>query len=290
MEGIININKPKGISSFDVIRNLRKTLGERRLGHTGTLDPLATGVLVICAGRATKLASEIEAEKKTYIAELKLGYKTDTYDIEGKIIDSVNEFSVNESQFKQTINKFTGKIEQVPPMYSAIKVDGKKLYELAREGKTIERKSRSVEIDYINLLEFDGEKATLECRVSKGTYIRSLIFDIGEELGTFATMTKLERTEVGSYKITNAYSLEDIANLMEANDSSFIKSVEETFKYPEIRVEDNKQKKLLTNGNTIKIFGLSDGKYRLYLDNEFFGLAISVRESVKPYKYFQIKK
>lgn len=290
MEGIININKPKGISSFDVIRNLRKTLGERRLGHTGTLDPLATGVLVICAGRATKLASEIEAERKTYIAELELGYKTDTYDIEGKILDKKENFVVSQEKLETVIKKFVGKIDQIPPMYSAIKVDGKKLYELAREGKSIERKSRNVEIDYINIIEFDGLKALIECQVSKGTYIRSLIFDLGEELGTFATMTNLQRSKVGNYNVEESYTLEQIKEMMENNNMNFIKPVEETFVYPKIAVTDEKQKKLLTNGNTVKILGIKDGKYRLYFDDMFWGLGFSKKESVKPYKYFKIKK
>lgn len=134
MEGIIVIDKPKGITSFDVIRVLRRTLKEKRIGHTGTLDPLATGILVICVGRATKLAQDIEGYQKEYVADLELGFKTDTYDIEGKVLDRIENFNISKERFENELEKFQGDIKQVPPMYSAIKVDGKKLYELAREG------------------------------------------------------------------------------------------------------------------------------------------------------------
>ena len=179
LDGIININKPSGITSFDVIRKLRKILKIKKIGHTGTLDPLASGVLVVCTGKATRLVQDIEKLEKEYVATFKLGVATDTYDIEGKVIDSCENFSITTDMLKETLEKFKGDIKQVPPMYSAIKINGQKLYDLARRGEVIEREARDVSIYSLDLLEFDGVNAKISCKVSKGTYIRSLIFDIG---------------------------------------------------------------------------------------------------------------
>ena len=153
MEGIIVVNKPKGITSFDVIRKLKKILKTKKIGHTGTLDPLATGVMLVCVGKATKLASDLEAKDKIYIADFDIGYATDTYDVEGKKI-AENIIEVSKENLKQSIKKFIGNIKQIPPMYSAIKIDGNKLYHLARKGIEIERPERDVTIEYINLLDF----------------------------------------------------------------------------------------------------------------------------------------
>ena len=191
MEGIIVVNKPKGITSFDVIRKLKKILKTKKIGHTGTLDPLATGVMLMCVGKATKLASELEAKDKVYIADFDIGYATDTYDIEGKKI-AENIIDVSKEDLEQSIKKFIGNIKQVPPMYSAIKIDGNKLYHLARKGIEVERPERDVTIKYINLLDFKDNKAKIKTKVSKGCYIRSLIYDIGQDLGTYATMTTLQ--------------------------------------------------------------------------------------------------
>jgi tRNA pseudouridine55 synthase len=288
LEGIINVNKPKGITSFDVIRKLRKILKEKRIGHTGTLDPLAEGVLVICLGRATKLASLIEATSKTYIAEFELGYKTDTYDITGNIIEKIEKFDISKEQIIETLKKFEGEIEQIPPMYSAIKVEGKKLYELAREGKEIERKARKIKIDYINLLEFNGKKAKIECKVSKGTYIRSLIYDIGENLGCFATMTSLIRSKVGKYNLENSFSIEEIEESFLLNKTDFLFNVEESFDFESIKIKEENIKKLLINGNKIK-YKENNGYYKIYFDNKFWGIGVVENNYLKPYKYFNIE-
>ncbi len=285
MEGIIVIDKPKGITSFDVIRVLRRTLKERRIGHTGTLDPLATGILVICVGRATKLAQDIEGYDKEYTADLELGYKTDTYDIEGKVLDKVESFNISEDEFNKTLELFKGDIKQVPPMYSAIKVDGKKLYELAREGVEIERKSRDVRISKLETIEFDGKKAKLNCEVSKGTYIRSLVYDLGEELKTYATMTDLRRTRVGAESLDRSYTLEKIEELAQNGDFSFLISVEDYFKFPEITIEDEQDLKLFRNGQRCRKKS-AEGKYRVYSNGEFIGLGEITRELLKGYKYY----
>ena len=212
MEGIILVNKPKGISSFDVIRKLKKILKTKKIGHTGTLDPLATGLMLICVGKATKLASDLEAKNKVYLADFEIGYATDTYDIEGKRI-AENLIDISKDNLELSLKKFIGGIKQVPPMYSAIKIDGNKLYHLARKGIEIERPERDVTIEYINLLDFKDNKAKIETKVSKGCYIRSLIYDIGLDLGTYATMTELQRINVGEYSLTNSYTLEQMEEM-----------------------------------------------------------------------------
>ncbi len=285
MEGIINVNKPKGITSFDVIRKLRKILSTKKIGHTGTLDPMATGVLLVCVGKATKLAQDIEASSKEYVAEFELGYKTDTYDIEGTVIDRKENFSVTEQELLETVNSFKGKIKQVPPMYSAIKINGQKLYDLARKGETVEREARDVTIEEIQLISFDGKKAKIRCAVSKGTYIRSLIYDIGEKLGTFAVMTSLVRTRVGEETLEKSFALEEIEQLKNQENESFLTSAENYFLYPKITVEGEKNKTLFLNGNTL-IYNKEDGLYRIYDENCFLGFAQIKNNRLKGYKYY----
>ena len=287
MEGIILVNKPKGISSFDVIRKLKKILKTKKIGHTGTLDPLATGLMLICVGKATKLASDLEAKNKVYLADFEIGYATDTYDIEGKRI-AENLIDVSKDNLELSLKKFIGDIKQVPPMYSAIKIDGNKLYHLARKGIEIERPERDVTIEYINLLDFKDNKAKIETEVSKGCYIRSLIYDIGLDLGTYATMTELQRINVGEYSLTNSYTLEQMEEMAQNNDFSFLNSVEEVFSYEKYNLATEKEFTLFKNGNTVKIKdSLENKKYRVYYQDEFLGLAsIENNNLLKGYKYY----
>lgn len=289
MNGIININKPKGITSFDVIRKLRRTLREKSIGHTGTLDPLATGVLVICVGGATRLAQDIEAQEKTYIANLDFGYRTDTLDVTGEVLDKKDFIPPSKEDFIEVCNSFLGDIEQIPPMYSAIKIDGQKLYDLARQGIEVERKPRPVTISEIKVISFTGTNAIIKCKVSKGTYIRTLIDDIGVKLGTFATMTELLRQEVGDYHINKSYSLEDIENMMNEGNLDFLSKVEDVFAYDNLIISDEREQKLLFNGNKIP-FTIKNGRYRIYFEKTFFGLGIAENNFLKPYKYFNIKE
>ena len=287
MEGIIVVNKPKGITSFDVIRKLKKILKTKKIGHTGTLDPLATGVMLMCVGKVTKLASDLEAKDKVYIADFDIGYATDTYDIEGKKI-AENIIEVSKENLEQSIKKFIGNIKQVPPMYSAIKIDGSKLYHLARKGIEVERPERDVTIEYIDLLDFKDNKAKIETKVSKGCYIRSLIFDIGQDLGTYATMTALQRKQVGDYSLEDSYSLEQIEEMVLNNDFKFLKTVEEIFSYDKYSLQTEKEFILYKNGNTVKVKeNLENKKYRIYFQDEFIGLAnVENNNLLKGYKYY----
>ena len=287
MEGIIVVNKPKGITSFDVIRKLKKILKTKKIGHTGTLDPLAIGVMLVCVGKATKLASDLEAKNKIYIADFDIGYATDTYDVEGKKI-AENIIEVSKENLEQSIKKFIGNIKQVPPMYSAIKIDGNKLYHLARKGIEVERPKRDVTIEYINLLDFKNNKAKIETEVSKGCYIRSLIYDIGQDLGTYATMTALQRKQVGEYSLKNSYNLEQIEEMTLNNDFKFLKTIEEIFSYDKYSLQTEKEFILYKNGNTVKIKeNLENKKYRIYFQDEFVGLAnIENNNLLKGYKYY----
>lgn len=280
MNGIININKPLGITSHDVVYRLRKLLGIKKIGHTGTLDPDASGVLPMCIGRGTKVADMLTAKDKQYVAEMTLGLATDTLDASGTVTETA-EINVTEQDIENAIQKFVGDIEQIPPMYSAIKVDGKKLYELAREGVEIERKPRSVRIDNIEVLDIDLEENKISIRVdcSKGTYIRTLCDDIGRELGCFAHMSKLERTKSGRFDIKDAYTLLQIEEMLKNGDMGFLVPVDVVFEeYERLTITEKKAKKMC-NGTQISVQGLVEGKtYRVYDEKGNF-LTISKAEN-----------
>lgn len=209
MTGILNVYKPKGITSHNVVSFVRRQLNMKRVGHTGTLDPLATGVLPVLVGNSTKLSDLIMADEKKYTARVVLGITTDTDDTTGEVIEK-REVSVTEEQLIEAVKGFAGEIEQIPPMYSAIKVDGRKLYQLARKGVEIERKPRKITVYSIDVYDFDGESFMMDVHCGKGTYIRSLCRDIGEKLGCGATMDALERTMSGIFTKDSAYTFEQI--------------------------------------------------------------------------------
>lgn len=212
LTGILNIYKPEGLTSHNVVSFVRRTLNMKRVGHTGTLDPMATGVLPVLVGNATKLSELIMADEKKYTARVTLGIKTDTEDITGEVLEK-NEVNVTLDDIIETAKQFTGEIDQIPPMYSAIKVDGQKLYKLARQGVEIERKPRKITIYSIDVCDFDGVNFTMDVHCSKGTYIRSLCRDIGDALGCGATMSALERTMSGVFIKENSYTFEQIEEI-----------------------------------------------------------------------------
>lgn len=252
MDGIINVYKEPGFTSHDVVAKLRGILHMKKIGHTGTLDPDAQGVLPVCVGRATKLCGMITDWGKTYEAVMLLGRKTDTQDISGNIVEQ-RRVSVDERMVLEAATSFVGGYEQIPPMYSALKHNGKKLYELARQGIEIERAPRRVNIDFIRInemnLEDEEKTVTFTVSCSKGTYIRTLINDIGEKLGCGACMVKLIRTRVGQFVIDESLTLNQISALvLKGTVEDYIISADELFDYPKLVVREE-YNKLLYNGN-----------------------------------------
>lgn len=266
MNGVINVNKPLGITSHDVVYRLRRILSIKKIGHTGTLDPDASGVLPMCIGRATKMADMLTAQDKQYIAEVTLGSATDTLDKTGAVTETA-EVNVTEAEIVAVVNKFVGEIEQIPPMYSAIKVDGKKLYELARAGIEIERKPRQVRIDRIEILDIDlnNNKLSIKVDCTKGTYIRTLCDDIGRELGCYAHMSGLTRTRSGRFSIEKSYTTEQIEEMFKIGNMEFITPVDEIFdEYEKLIVSEKKAKKMC-NGTQVSVQGIVEGAtYRVY--------------------------
>lgn len=213
MDGIININKPKDMTSFDVVAIVRRACGTKRVGHLGTLDPMAEGVLPVTIGRAGRVMDYLDADIKVYRGSARLGLETDTLDIWGNTVKTCEDFSIDRKMLEKAVEAFRGVIDQVPPMYSALKVDGKKLYEYAREGKTIDIKSRKAYIEKADIISFDGCEFEFKIACSKGTYIRSICADIGRALGCGAAMSSLTRIRSGCFDIADAIDIEKIRNM-----------------------------------------------------------------------------
>ena len=270
MNGIFNIYKEAEMTSHDVVNKLRKILKTKAVGHTGTLDPNATGVLVIAVGRATKVIEYMEKDEKIYRAELTLGIKTDTEDIWGEVLENkdLQEFDLSNKKIEEVLKSFIGVNNQVPPMYSALKVNGKKLYELAREGIEVKREPRKIEIFDIYDIEINGEKVSFTVHCSKGTYIRTLCKDIGEKLMCGATMSKLERIKAGSLEIENSIKLSDF----EKEPEKYLINLENVLdKFPIIYLEGEDAKNYI-NGVKFSI-NKEDGKYRIYIEKSLYGIA-----------------
>lgn len=245
MDGVIIVNKPKGITSRDVVNKLCKILGTKKIGHTGTLDPIATGVLVLCIGKATKLVEILTSDDKEYIAEVKLGVLTDTLDTEGNILREEKK-SITKKRLEEVIKSFVKEYEQEVPIYSAVKIDGKRLYEYARENKNVELPYRKVNIKKIELLEYDNDSYKFKTLVSKGTYIRSLIKDINDELGVIGVMSSLKRTKQGIFDIKDSYSIEAIEN----NDYTIL-SITDVLKNDDCVIVDDNLYKVIKNGGLL---------------------------------------
>ena len=254
IHGIINVYKEKGFTSHDVVAKLRGIVGQKKIGHTGTLDPDATGVLPVCLGKATKLCDLLTDKNKTYEAVLLLGKTTDTQDITGEVLEEKSTEALTEEKVREAIEGFIGDYEQIPPMYSALKVNGKKLYELAREGKVIERKARPVKVLDIQILEIDLPKVRMEVSCSKGTYIRTLCHDIGEKLGCGGCMESLMRTRVSTFRIEDAKTLDEIETLkQEGKLAELLVPIDVMFpSYPKITVKDD-WKAFAKNGNPLDL-------------------------------------
>ena len=282
MNGIIVINKHKGCTSHDIVYKVKKICNEK-VGHTGTLDPMATGVLPLLIGKGTLCSKYLINHDKIYRATIQLGIETDTLDAEGTVIDA-NEVSseiLKEEYIINVLNTFLGKQEQVPPMYSAIKVNGKKLYQYAREGKSIEVQSRNIEIYNIKLLEVNKENKQIKFEVhcSKGTYIRSLCSDISKKLGTIGHMIELQRVQVGEFNISNSVTLEQIQN--NPNElKKYLITIEDIFKDKENINLDNKKLQLFLNGVQLN-FNKEEGVYKIYNANKFVGIGCIKNNKLK---------
>ena len=270
MNGIVIIDKPAGWTSQDVVSKLRGIFRTRRIGHGGTLDPMATGVLPVFVGRATRGVEFFEHAEKTYEATIRLGLTTDTEDTSGTVLKE-QQVSISEAEFLGILPKFRGKIRQIPPMYSALKVNGQKLYDLARKGKEVERQPREIEIFKLECLEFDRNEAKLLVHCSKGTYIRTLCKDIGEALGCGGCMAALRRVTAGEYTIDEAVPLDKLVG--SENPGDFLRPVDSMFRnYSAVTLTANQEKRC-RNGNSFSI-SLSDGTYRAYgQKGEFLMLA-----------------
>lgn len=249
MDGVLIVRKEKGYTSHDVVAKLRGILHMKKIGHTGTLDPEAKGVLPVVLGKATRLVELLAEKEKTYEAVLRLGIETDTQDMTGTILNE-KEVSVSEDDLTKVIHSFLGEQQQIPPMYSALKVNGKKLYELAREGKTVERKPRTVNFYNIKILDVQFPCVRISVDCSKGTYIRTLCHDIGRKLGCGAAMEELTRTRSGNFTIEESFTLDEISNRMqEGTIERYVIPVEEVLRdYPRICC-DRYGDRLLMNGN-----------------------------------------
>lgn len=288
MDGILNIFKNRGMSSFDVVRKVKKVAREKKVGHTGTLDPEAEGVLPVCLGKATKIIDYIMNSSKTYFVKFELGKVTTTYDLEGEVLKETDTSDLTEEKVLEAINKYRGEYMQVPPMYSALKQNGVRLYELARQGIEVHREGRLVNIMEINDIKIDLPYVEMEVKCSKGTYIRSLCYDIGESLGVGGTMAYLKRTQTSTFIEEEAINIED---LNEENIRGSLITIEEALKDYKKLVVNEHYGKLLQNG--VKVMDkrmyneevVENQLYRVYIDDiKFLGLG------KKEGKAFKIEK
>ena len=287
MNGIIIIDKPQEWTSNDVVSRLRRVFNTRRIGHGGTLDPMATGVLPVFVGRATRGVEFFEHAQKVYETTIRFGLTTDTEDITGKVLTE-NEVSLTEDALQAVLPRFRGEILQVPPMYSAIKVNGQKLYDLARKGREVERQPRSITIHELEMLDFSGNEARLRVRCSKGTYIRTLCKDIGEALGCGGCMAALRRVEAGEYTLEGAIPLRELLEISERGEDveHLLRPVDTMFaSHPAFQLSE-KQARLVKNGNAFTS-DCADGTYRVYAsDGEFLALCRAEGGKVSTIKSF----
>jgi len=240
INGLLNFNKPRDITSHDLVIAVRRITGVRKVGHTGTLDPFATGVMVICLGNATKLSRELTGKRKIYYGRMRLGIRTDSHDGTGKVLSTVDSFQVDRDQILRVLEEFVGEIEQIPPMFSAVKYQGKPLYKLARKGIVVERQPKLVNIYRLELKKIDGKYIEFEAETSAGTYIRTLCDSIGERLGCGAYLSELTRTCVGEFTLDDSLTLEEFREIMKGGGLEKVLIPIEN--YPALALKDGKYK------------------------------------------------
>ena len=291
-DGIINVNKPAGWTSQDVCSKLRHVLHIRKIGHTGTLDPMATGVLPVCVGKATRIIEYYDRDAKSYRASMKLGITTDTLDITGKVVETAGYSNISEKAVREAFKAYTGHVEQIPPKYSALKIDGKRAYDLAREGKDFEIKAREIIIYDNSIIRIDLEAGEIEFDVtcSKGTYIRTICDDIGRALGCGATMTALTRTASGYFRLEDSYTIEEIINETDPLNTMLVPADITLEKLGKALLNDNRITAFM-NGNSSWSTGFRitepsefDNLYRVYGKDVFLGVAAVENGSLVPQK------
>lgn len=292
MNGIILVDKPQGWTSHDVVAKLRGIYQQRRIGHSGTLDPMATGVLAVFLGRGTRAVELCENDEKEYVADLLLGIVTNTQDITGEVLEQ-HPVEVSRQQLEAVLEQFLGPQQQIPPMYSAVKIGGKKLYELARKGQSVERKPRSIVIHELELCDFDGKTARIRVVCSKGTYIRTLCHDIGAALGTGGCLSSLRRTRAGRFAIDDCVTMEQIQQARDQNaHMAFLRPVDSLFSGCPAVYLGEKEALRCKNGAENAVSGMPDGTYRVYgPENEFLMLGQCQNGVLRTVKsFFEVKE
>lgn len=284
MNGVLAIYKEKGYTSRDIVNILSKVLGTKKIGHTGTLDPMAIGVLVVCIGEGLKLVELLTNHDKEYIAKIKLGIETDTLDITGNVIQRQDNIKYSKGEIEEVLKNFVGNIKQEVPKYSAIKVNGRKLYEYARNGEEVELPVRDVCIYDLKLVsDVVNNEFYIKCRVSKGTYIRSLVRDIGKSLGTVAVMCELERTKLGKFGLEDTYTLDDINSGMYS-----MYRLDEVIDLPRVIVDKDMEKRI-RNGQVLDKFFDEDMAMIMNKDNKMLAIYQKYGDGkVKPYRMFNV--
>lgn len=277
MNGVLVVDKPKGITSFDVVREVRRAVAIKKVGHTGTLDPMATGVLPICLGDGTKIAQFIIEATKAYDATLKLGATTDTLDAEGKVLETRPVPPITRELLEATLSKFRGTLQQVPPMYSAIKIGGKRLYELARAGEEVERAPREVTVFELVLRDFSSDEVQLSVRSSKGFFVRSLAADIGEALGCGAHLSALRRTQSGPFTLAQSIPLADVVAQGPAIASRLVGLSDALSDIPELKISAAEAARV-KHGGVVEVAPTLTGLHRII---EPTGVLLAIADAVK---------
>lgn len=287
MNGILLIDKAEGWTSSDVVIKLKGVLRERRVGHSGTLDPMATGLLAVFVGRATRAVEFAEAHDKRYTAGLRLGVTTDTQDVTGSVLRSC-QTNVAEDELKAVLTRFTGELEQIPPMYSAIKINGQKLYDIARRGGEVERRPRHITVSGISVVGRSGNDFVLDISCSKGTYIRTLCNDIGDALGCGGCMSSLRRTAAGDFSVSQAYTIDEVVAAAAAGEAGkLLLPTDSMFAALPRCTAGAQDERRIKNGNEIKTPALADGDYRVYSDSgEFLMLGRAENGRMRTIKSF----
>lgn len=289
VNGIINVHKEKGFTSHDVVAKLRGIVGQRKIGHTGTLDPDATGVLPVCLGKGTKLCDLLTDKDKTYETVMLLGKETDTQDVSGEVLNIGQWSGLTEEKVKEVIISFIGDSEQIPPMYSALKVNGKKLYELAREGKVIERKPRPITVHDIKIIEMDLPRIRMQISCSKGTYIRTICHDIGIQLRSFACMEELIRTQVSMFDIKDSLTLGELQDLKDNGHlMDVVKPVDSVFEEVSVFTLYEHMEFLALNGNPLNVEGIKETKD--WVDGQLIRVYLRTEEFVGIYNYREVNQ